>query len=74
VKTWKQLEVLAKRGHCSLLRFSRKHGGGVTICEESSKYEPLVSIVAGDLSHRHADIVTREATEAALRALKGLDR
>lgn len=74
MKTWRQLEELAARDHFHLHRPTKDLGAGVTICEESGMHEPLLSIVASGLDDRDADIVTREATEAGLRALRNIDR
>lgn len=75
VKTWKQLDDLAKQDGLELDRPSELGGqpGGVSICHPIT-HEVFVSIVGGDLDDRASDTVVRAACESALRALKVIER
>ena len=70
MKTWQQLADLAQSDR---LELHRSHGG-VTVYTTGALTFSLVSIWPGALDGEDMDVVLRAATEAALQALKGLER
>lgn len=68
MKTWEQLDTLAKHDHLTLFRTR----GGVTIYTAFGMQSSLMTLTVEDLTDEDGDIVMRRSTEAALIALKGI--
>lgn len=71
MKTWKQLEQIAARDRLTIYR---SHGGA-TLYEGDRFRSPIISVTDGNaLDDDDSDRVVRSAIEAALQALRGIDR